>query len=147
MRHVGEAYGASIEEQGRTLSTRLAGDVAIHGDRQLLIQLFANLIENAQHTPEGSHIVLTLETDAGSALAQVTDDGPTAPADRAGEGVSAVPTASTKAARGERAWPGLSLSRAIADLHGAAIALHDNHPGLRVSLTFPAEVARGGPAA
>ena len=147
MRHVGEAYGASIEEQGRTLSTRLAGDVAIHGDRQLLIQLFANLIENAlQHTPEGSHIVLTLETDAGSALAQVADDGPGIPQTEQAK-VFRRFYRIDKSRAGSGHGLGLSLVAAIADLHGAAIALHDNHPGLRVSLTFPAEVARGGPAA
>ncbi len=32
---------------------------------------------------------------------------------------------------------GLSLVAAIAELHGASVELHDNKPGLRVSVSFP----------
>ncbi|TIQ24039.1 MAG: two-component sensor histidine kinase, partial [Mesorhizobium sp.] len=33
---------------------------------------------------------------------------------------------------------GLSLVKAVADLHGATIALKDNNPGLAVIVSFPA---------
>jgi signal transduction histidine kinase len=32
---------------------------------------------------------------------------------------------------------GLSLVKAIADLHGAKVGLADNNPGLRVTVSFP----------
>lgn len=136
MRHVADAYGASIEERGRTLTSRIAEGVEIRGDRHLLIQLFSNLVENAlQHTPAGSRISLALEDVGGVPVALVADDGPGIPsAERTKVFQRFYRIDKSRAGSGHGL--GLSLVAAIAELHGASIALHDEAPGLRVSLTF-----------
>jgi signal transduction histidine kinase len=57
------------EEAGHTLELDAAGPLIIRGDRQLLVQLLSNLIENAiVHTPQGTHIRPSLSRDKGRAV-------------------------------------------------------------------------------
>jgi signal transduction histidine kinase len=131
-----QLYAPVVEDRGSTLSGRLTPDLRIHGDAELLTQLFSNLIENAiRHTPPGTRIVIGLESSGGAPVASVSDDGPGIPA-----------AEREKALRrfyrlaGSRSTPGhglgLALVEAIADLHGAALELADNAPGLCVRLRF-----------
>jgi len=129
-----EAFAAPVEDQGKTLRGSIAAGARIRGDRDLLTQLLANLVENAsRHTPSGTHIEVGLVATPTGARLWVADDGPGVPAeeherifdrfhrlDRAREGVGL----------------GLSLVKAIADLHGAEIRVEDNDPGLRVCVDF-----------
>jgi signal transduction histidine kinase len=56
-----EDFAPVIEDNSKTLMARIAPNLEIVGDRQLLTQLVVNLLENAnQHTPAGVHIVLNL---------------------------------------------------------------------------------------
>jgi signal transduction histidine kinase len=131
-----DAYTPVAEESGYALHGDLGGRVHVRGDRDLLMQLFANLVENAlRHTPPGSEIAVTLAVTPDGAIAVVADNGPGIPAP-ARQKV----TQRFYRVEGSRSTPGsglgLSLVAAIAELHGAALALHDNHPGLRVTLTF-----------
>jgi signal transduction histidine kinase len=134
-----DAYTPVAEESRHALHGHLGGSVSVRGDRDLLVQLFANLVENAlRHTPPGSRIDVTLTRTPGGPSATVADNGPGIPAP-ARQKV----TQRFYRVEGSRSTPGsglgLSLVAAIAELHGAALELHDNHPGLRVTLTFPAE--------
>jgi signal transduction histidine kinase len=129
-----EAFAAPVEDQGKTLVGSIAAGARIRGDRDLLIQLLANLVENAsRHTPPGTHIEVGLIATPTGARLWVADDGPGVPAeeherifdrfhrlDRAREGVGL----------------GLSLVKAIADLHGAQLRVEDNRPGLRICVEF-----------
>jgi len=129
-----EAFAAPVEDQGKTLVGSIAAGARIRGDRDLLTQLLANLVENAsRHTPPGTHIEVGLIATPTGASLWVADDGPGVPAeeherifdrfhrlDRAREGVGL----------------GLSLVKAIADLHGAQLRVEDNRPGLRVCVEF-----------
>lgn len=140
---IGDAYEAVAEDRGQTLAMAIAPDVRVLGDRELLTQMLANLIENAmQHTPEGTRIELALAQRPAGPLGVVADDGPGIPED-----------AREKVFRRfyrlerSRSTPGnglgLSLVAAVAELHGIAITLADNAPGLRVELDFaPDEPAR-----
>lgn len=134
-----EAYGPVIEDSGFYLawSAADAPTATIRGDHELLLQLIANLIENAlQHSPAGTTITLALSATSRGAVATVADDGPGIPAAEHEN----VFRRFYRLER-ERSSPGhglgLSLVRAIADLHGASVALSDNKPGLKVSITFP----------
>lgn len=134
-----EAYAPVIEDDGFKLSWNGARATVptIRGDHELLLQLFANLIENAlQHCPVGTTIELALASASRGPIASVADNGPGIPAAEHEN----VFRRFYRLER-ERSSPGhglgLSLVRAIADLHGATVTLADNGPGLKVSIAFP----------
>jgi signal transduction histidine kinase len=108
----------------------------IDGDEELLVQLFANLLENGIcHTPEGSTIILGMETTGVSAKAWVSDNGGgISEADR--EFVTQRFYRSDKSRTVGGSGLGLSLVAAVASLHDATLEFADNHPGLIVSITF-----------
>lgn len=137
VRSVAEAYEPSGEERGQRIVLDIAAGMKILGDRDLLSQAFANLIENAlTHTPSGTLItVSTARTDAG-VMAAVSDNGPGVPdeeRDRIFDRFYRREASRTTPGTGL----GLSLAAAVARLHGAHIDAANAHPGLRVSLTFP----------
>ncbi len=110
----------------------------VNGDRGLLGQVLANLIENAlRHTPSGTQIIIDLKETAGRIVMSVADNGPGVPeAER--ELVLRRLYRMDRSRTSPGAGLGLSLVSSIAALHGAEVRLVDNHPGLRVELTFPA---------
>jgi signal transduction histidine kinase len=140
-----EAYQTVAEDNGQALSASIAEGITVHGDRDLLTQLLANLVENAVcHTPAGTAITVAVDATAGAVLVSVADTGP------------GIPAAERKAVlgrfyrlEGSRTTPGsglgLALVRAVADLHEASLALTDNRPGLRVTVSFPAAGAGRAP--
>jgi len=145
-----DAFQPVAEEQGHTLALVLDDQPAmtVRGDRELLLQLFANLIENAiRHTPPGTlRLVGLAATEAHGPEILVADNGPGIPAaehDKVFRRLYRLEKSRTTDGSGL----GLSLVKAIADLHGAKIRLQDNAPGLRVSLNFPARQGseRSGP--
>ena len=134
-----DAYRPDLEESGHVLEATLAKSVLVRGDRELLTQSLANLIENAlRHTPAGTTIALALTRDpSGGARLEVQDSGPGVP-------VADLPRLPRRFFRAEasRSTPGngLGLSRvaATADLHGATLDVTDARPGLRVTIRFAA---------
>ncbi|KIC38400.1 sensor histidine kinase [Leisingera sp. ANG-M7] len=132
-----EIYEPAAEEQGRRLSLSLPETPAtVTGDRTLLGQLLANLIENAlRHTQEGSAISLSLRQEGASAVLSVRDHGPGIPEKERGKVLRRLYRLERS-----RTTPGsglgLSLAAAIAGLHGAALQLSDAKPGLRVEVVF-----------
>ena len=137
MRTVADAYEPTIDDSGRTLELHVAEELPIHGDRELLIQLFSNLIENAlRHTPNGTRLFIGGLRSENSIVAEVSDNGPGIPASERGR-------VFRRFFRLERSRTtpgnglGLSLVAAVADLHQARIELADNAPGLKVTLRFP----------
>jgi signal transduction histidine kinase len=131
-----DIYQPTAEEQGRMLELHIPDNpVMITGDKTLLGQLLANLIENAlRHTPEGTDIIVSVSKDAKAHLS-VTDHGPGIPNDQHQNVLRRLyrlEASRTTAGSGL----GLSLVSAIADLHGAELALRSANPGLKVELTF-----------
>jgi len=108
----------------------------IRGNRQLLAQGLANLVDNAiKYTPEGGRIGLRVSFSGGETRLEVWDSGPGIPeADRARVLERFVRLDSSRTTPGSGL--GLSLVAAVAKLHGANLTLGDNAPGLRVVLAF-----------
>ena len=106
------------------------------GDRELLLQLFANIVENAiRHCPDGTEIRLSLTHSYDKITTTVADNGPGIP-DGERENVLRRLYRLDKSRTTPGTGLGLSLVKAIAELHAADLQLEDNMPGLRVSLLF-----------
>jgi signal transduction histidine kinase len=137
---IAEIYAGVAEDDGKSLSADISQSTQclVHGDRDLLTQLFANLVENAlRHCPRGTIIKLSVSRQGDSIVAEIADNGPGIPAqerEKVFQRLYRLDTSRTTPGSGL----GLSLVRAIADLHGATIALEDRHPGLAVIVGFPA---------
>jgi len=132
-----EMFDPVAEEAGHSLRLTSVPGLVIRGDRQLLIQLFANLIENAVvHTPAGTRIMLSLRSWNGQAVAQVSDDGPGVPAEEHERLFRRLYR--REASRTQPGYGlGLSLAAAVADLHGASIRILSQGPGMSVEVSFP----------
>jgi signal transduction histidine kinase len=130
------AYVFAAEEEGKSLEGRIAPGIVIRGDRQLLTQMIANLVENALcHTPPGTTVRLQLAKEKESVVGIVADNGPGIPEDardKVFQRFFRLDQSRSTAGSGL----GLSLVAAIGRLHGIAITLKDNCPGLCVVLAF-----------
>jgi signal transduction histidine kinase len=132
-----ELYEPVADEKGLELEARLDQPVFVRGDRHLLAQATANLLDNAlKYTPAG-RIAITVTGDRKFARLEVADTGPGIPEDHR-EAVfdRFVRLESSRSTAGNGL--GLSLVRAVAQLHGGTVSLADNHPGLRAFLVLPA---------
>ncbi len=130
------AYSASAEESGRKLILQVDRRLMMLGDRALLTQLFANLIENSLlHTPVGTEITL-LACRVGRYLeVTVQDNGPGVPAKELSQILK--PFYKLNRSRTDSTGGlGLSLVAAIAKIHDAKLLLSDAQPGLRVVTVF-----------
>jgi signal transduction histidine kinase len=134
-----EIYGPDAEDSGHPLTLELSSAAAtVAGDRDLLGQALANLVENAlRHTPRGTAITLRTRAEGGRTVLEVADRGPGIP-----EGEREKVLRRLYRLERSRTTPGhglgLSLVAATARLHGAELALLDNAPGLTVRIAFPA---------
>jgi len=132
---IADAYAPSAEDAGHKLDAAIDGGVTITGDRQLLAQLFSNLIENAlNHTPAGSTVRVVLRRTATGFEARVADNGPGIPeAEREKVFDRFYRLDRSRTTRGSGL--GLALVKAIATVHDLSLALKDNDPGLAVVIT------------
>lgn len=133
-RDVVELYEPLAEDKGVALTFAATGEALVAGDRHLLSQALANLIDNAvKYTPDGGIVAVTVSE--GPQLA-VADSGPGIPPDDRARVLE--PFARLDATRSTPGnGLGLSLVAAVARLHGAELDLADNAPGLVVRLRFP----------
>ena len=134
---VAEVYAEVAEDAGMTLTCQPPPAPAfIEGDKDLLTQAFANLIENAlRHCPPGTKIACEVSADDRLAEASIRDTGPGIPEaerDKVLRRLYRLEQSRTT----EGSGLGLALVKAVAEVHDAALSLSDAHPGLRVSLGF-----------
>ena len=136
--HVAEIYRPVAEDAGHIFSLDIATHASVQGDRELLIQLLANLIENAiRHTPPGTAITLGLNGRDGAPVLLIADKGPGIAADQREKLFHRFTRLEqSRTTPGHGHGLGLALVAAIADLHGATVALKDNAPGTRVEIRF-----------
>jgi signal transduction histidine kinase len=146
-----ELYEPLAEDSGVILRVK-TGPAPLHGNRELISQALANLVENAikygapvpAAQPLGAdavaaakEILIEARRAGGQVLLSVTDRGPGIPeADRkhAVERFVRLETSRTQPGSGL----GLSLASAVATLHGGELRLGDAHPGLSATLAIPA---------
>jgi signal transduction histidine kinase len=141
MTSVSEIYRSVAEDNDQELEfiseVKLPGMIV--GDRELLTQLFVNLVENAiTHCPPKTLITMKLAADDRSFRTTVADNGPGIPA-KERELVFRRLYRLDKSRTTPGSGLGLTLVKAIADLHSASIVLADRKPGLEATLHFPAQ--------
>jgi signal transduction histidine kinase len=148
-----ELYEPLAEDDGMTLRAKTSS-APIHGNRELISQALANLVENALKygkpdsvlqslnagvaaEPASKEILIEALRDGDQVMLRVTDHGPGIPeADRkhAVERFVRLEASRTQPGSGL----GLSLASAVATLHGGELRLGDAHPGLTATLAIPA---------
>ncbi len=132
-----ELYEAAAEEAGMRLILDAPATLPVYGDRDLIQQALANMIDNAlKFSPQGGTVRLTARATDGGVELEVIDQGPGIPnADRG--------RAPERFFRGEQARStpgsglGLALVQAVAHLHSGALILTEANPGLRAVLSLP----------
>jgi len=150
-----ELYEPLAEDDGMTLRLKTAA-APLHGNRELIGQALANLVENAikygkpaQAQPQGSvvsldarQILIEARREGDLVLLSVSDRGPGIPeADRRHAVERFVRLDSSRSQPGSGL--GLSLASAVATLHGGELRLSDARPGLVATLAIPARTAAG----
>ena len=152
-----ELYEPLAEDNGMSLKVK-AEPAAIHGNRELVSQALANLVENAikygkpaqaAGTAAGTvvsmdsrQILIEARRENDQVLLSVTDRGPGIP-----EGDRKHAVERFVRLEASRTLPGsglgLSLAAAVATLHGGELRLGDAHPGLVATLVLPACTGTG----
>jgi len=133
---VTDALQPVAEEQGKTIHAEFGQDLILNGDKELLTQLAFNVLENAiQHTPEHTEIHVNLRATDNLIDLTIADNG-TGIAEKDREKVfrrfQRLEQSRTTPGNGL----GLGIVAAIVELHGGTITLADNHPGLKVVISF-----------
>lgn len=141
-REVVELYDAAAEQSGCSLAMSGSGEVPAIGDRDLIFDAIANLVDNAiKHGRAGGHVIVASEIVNGSPVVSISDDGPGIPADQHEQVFKRFYRLEQS-----RYTPGnglgLSLVAAVARLHGARMEMLDNSPGLQFKLWFSAPGAQ-----
>jgi len=134
-RSAAELYEPVAEEKGFVLAVAAEPGVKIRGDRHLLSQALANLLDNALKYAGSGEIEIRAINRNGRAVLEVADRGAGIPeADRETVLDRFVRLEASRTTPGNGL--GLSLVRAIVRRHGGSVVLEDNRPGLRVRLEF-----------
>ena len=148
VRSVAELYEPLADERGLALTVDAPQPAIVKGNRELLSQAIANLIDNAikyarppQGAPDGAvDVVVAARAEGDHVLLSVSDRGPGIPeADRGRAAERFVRLEQSRSEPGSGL--GLSLAAAVARLHGGELRLEDNMPGLRVVIALPRIVA------
>jgi signal transduction histidine kinase len=131
-----ELFDAAAEDKHAHLAAVVDQNVLVMGDRDLLFDAVANLVDNAiKYGREAGRVTVEV-TREGGALISVADDGPGIP-------ISERQNVFKRFYRLEqsRGTPGnglgLSLVAGVARLHGAGVEMMDNAPGLKFRIRFP----------
>ncbi|MCY7398942.1 MAG: HAMP domain-containing protein [Sphingomonas bacterium] len=134
---VAEGFAPAVEDGGRSLSNAIKPNIVVKGDRDLLAQALANLIDNALlHTPAGTTVWVELARHNGGPTLSVVDNGLGVPDEERTRLLQRFTRLErSRSSRGHGL--GLSLVAAIAATHDAELTLDDANPGLAVRLAFP----------
>ena len=147
VRGVGDLYEPLADEKGLMLKVAAPRPVPVKGNRELVSQALANLVDNAikYARPDGingapADILVTAEPAGDQILIAVADHGPGIPKEDRGRAVERfVRLEQSRSEPGSGL--GLSLASAVAHLHAGELRLEDNRPGLKATIALP----RAGP--
>lgn len=142
VRDVAELYEPVAEERGIAFSVEADGEAIVDGQRELIAQALANVLDNAikygaaTGSPQsGGAINVRLSAQGDVARIVIADRGPgIRPEDRERVFKRFVRLESSRSQPGSGL--GLSLAAAVARLHGGELTLADNDPGLVATLTI-----------
>jgi signal transduction histidine kinase len=148
-RDVSELYEPLAEDKGLTLEVEAKQCAAVKGNRELVSQALANLVDNAikyaapeARNPSGAlngervGILVKADTEQDRVVLTVSDRGPGIPRDDRSRVVDRfVRLEQSRSLPGSGL--GLSLVSAVARLHGGELKLEDNAPGLRARISLP----------
>lgn len=131
-----EFYAPLAEERQQRLALTASSTAQVAGDRHLLFQAFANLLDNAiKYTPPRGHIEVSLTDRDGVPCVSVADSGPGIPEQEREKVFRRFYRIETS-----RGLPGnglgLSLVEAVAKVHQVELRVEDNAPGLRAVMKF-----------
>lgn len=129
-----ELYEPVAEDKNITLTVQQEDCPTIKGDKHLLFQLFTNVLGNAiKFSPRDTSVTIAISVDNNGVHICIKDNGP-------GIDASEKELVFRRFYRGDSSRStegnglGLSLVKAIIDLHQGMITLEDNHPGLCVRI-------------
>ena len=138
-----ELYEPLAEEKKVALSLMPGPAVVIEGNRSLIAQALANLVDNGiKYTPAGGRVRIRTDVNSNGVDLSVADSGPGIPeADRPRVIERFVRLEASRNSPGTGL--GLSLVAAVAHFHHAELVLEDNVPtGLKAVLRFPRTAIR-----
>ncbi len=143
---VTDLYQPLAEEKGVELNVSADLPAEIRGQSELMAQAIANLLDNAvKFTPAGGRITVAVNLDSGDIILTIADGGPGIPEtdrQRVLERFARLESSRT----GPGTGLGLSLVAAVVKLHGGALRLEDNDPGLKVEIGCAAFTRSAGKA-
>jgi signal transduction histidine kinase len=148
-RSIGELYEPLADDKGIQLQVEAPQPALVHGNRELISQALANLVDNAikygapactDGKGGAAAIVIRAMGEGERILLAVADGGGGIPAADRGRAVERfVRLEESRSQPGSGL--GLSLASAVARLHGGELKLEDNRPGLKTIISLP----RAGP--
>jgi signal transduction histidine kinase len=149
VRGIGDLYEPLADDKGLTLKVEAAAGAWVRGNRELISQALANLVDNAikygaskaaEQNGHPAEIVLKVMEREDRVLLSVADSGPgIAQSDRERVLERFVRLEQSRSEPGSGL--GLSLAAAVARLHGGELTLEDNHPGLVTVISLPRAAA------
>ncbi len=144
-RDVVEMYEPVAEEAGLELTLEAPVSLSISGNRELIGQAIANLIDNAlkygrADGAETGSVRVSVTRRGAEVAITVSDSGPGIPEDARDKVVERFARLE-KSRSAPGAGLGLSLVAAVARLHDGTLRIEDNAPGLKAVLLFPVPTA------
>jgi signal transduction histidine kinase len=136
VREVGNLYEPIAEDKHVALTVQAGENVMVRGDRDLLFEAIANVVDNAiKFTPRGGRVDLSVLHGSTEAIVRVRDSGPGIAASER-EFVVRRFYRADKSRREPGLGLGLSLVNAIAKLHGFRLSISGG-PGCVVEIAGP----------
>lgn len=146
VREMAEIYTPVAEEAELALFVHANTPLEGRGDRTLLAQAVANVLDNAiKYSPAGGSVRITARGTRDGSEIVVADDGPGVPAADRSRVIDRFVRLDTSRDR-PGSGLGLPLVEAVTRLHGGTLALEDNAPGLKVRMSFPGPDETAAPA-
>jgi len=136
IREVGDLYDPIAEDKGVTLRVEASDEATVNGDRDLLFEAVANLVDNAvKFTPQGGRVELVALHQEGETVIRVIDTGPGIP-EIEREEVTQRFYRSDKTRNTKGLGLGLSMVAAIIKLHRFSLTISAG-PGCTTEIACP----------
>ena len=148
VRGVADLYEPLADEKGLDLTIAAPAPAVVKGNRELISQALANLVDNAiKYAKPGlgingarAEILVSAREDGDRIMLSVADHGPGIPEGKRGRVLERFVRLEENCDE-PGSGLGLSLASAVAHLHAGELQLEDNAPGLRATLLLPRAAA------